>query len=101
MKNESKAGSKELSIIAYYLSEYDMRAVEELGYKSRRQAFIKISEILGRKSNYLKLRRDEFDALSDSRSKRLGWRNRRPAKDVVEMAAWLKQFSFEEMTRLV
>lgn len=33
--------SKVLSIIAYYLSEYDMRAVNALGYSTRKDAFEK------------------------------------------------------------
>ena len=33
--------SKTLSIIAYYLSEYDMNAVSALGYHTRREAFEK------------------------------------------------------------
>ena len=66
--------SYELSVIAYYLSKFDMKAVRSLGYKTRTEAFIAISEIMGRPNNYLKLRRDEFDVLTDSTRK--GWHNR-------------------------
>lgn len=62
--------SKTLSIIAYYLSEYDMNAVSALGYHTRREAFEKISSHFDRENNYLKLRRDEFDALPESSSHR-------------------------------
>lgn len=31
--------SYELSVIAYYLSEYEEKAVSELGYKTRTEAF--------------------------------------------------------------
>ena len=93
--------SKALSIIAYFLSEYDLEAVHALGYKTRSEAFKSISVAAGRDNNYLKLRRDEFDALPDSSSNRNGWRNRPPAKDVVELAAYLKTFSFDELSEIV
>ncbi len=93
--------SRALSIIAYYLSEYDMDAVITLGYQNRAQAIREISEKFKRSNNYLKLRRDEFDALPFSKSDRNGWKNREPAKDVLEMGEWLRLFSFDELTNLV
>lgn len=88
--------SHELSIIAYYLSQYDMDGVRALGYRTRTQAFIEISEIMGRPNQYLKLRRDEFDVLTDS--KRKGWRNRPVAKDVQKMYDELKGLDFAALT---
>lgn len=88
--------SYELSVIAYYLSEYDEKAVNELGYKTRTEAFSDISYLLGRENNYLKLRRDEFDALTSSARK--GWRNRSPLKDVVELYLEYSSKSYEEVT---
>ena len=93
--------SRILSIIAYYLSEYDLNAVKALGYNNRSEAFRELSVIFKRENNYLKLRRDEFDALPESSSTRNGWRNREPAKDVVELAAYLRNFSYEEVTEMV
>lgn len=93
--------SKVLSIIAYYLSEYDIEAVHALGYQTRREAFEKISSHFERENNYLKLRRDEFDALPESSSHRNGWNKRAAAKDVISLAAYLRQFSFAELTELV
>ena len=93
--------SKSLSIIAYYLSEYDSAALQALGYATQKAAFKDISIIFNRDNNYLKLRRDEFDALPDSSSHRKGWRNRPPIKEVVNIAAYLKKFSFDELTELV
>ena len=95
------ATNKVLSIIAFYLSEYDMDAVSQLGYKTRTAAIQAISSKIGSGNNYLKLRRDEFDALPDSSSSRKGWRNRPPLKDVVDLAAYLHLFSFEELTDIV
>ena len=88
--------NKKLSVIAFYLSEYDMKAVTELGFRTRTEAIKYISEKIGNGNNYLKLRRDEFDALPDSSSTRKGWRNRPPIKEVQDMAAYLHQFSFDE-----
>lgn len=93
--------NKILSIIAFYLSEYDMKAVEALGFRTRNEAINTISSEVGKGNHYLKLRRDEFDALPDSSSSRKGWRNRPPIKDVTQMAAYLHQFSFVELTDIV
>lgn len=91
--------SKTLSIIAFYFSEYDMDAVKTLGYSTRREAFKKISEMFKRENNYLKLRRDEFDVITNSH--RNGWKNRKPANDVLSMAEYLKTFSFMQITQIV
>lgn len=93
--------SRALSIAAYFLSEYDMRAVSYLGFASRSEAIKQISVIFGRDNNYLKLRRDEFDALPDSSSHRRGWVNRPAAQDVIEMAKYLKQFSFNQLGEII
>lgn len=96
-----EATSKVLSIIAYYLSEYDMDAVKALGYQTRSEAMKAISVAAGRDNNYLKLRRDEFDALPESSSSRKGWRNRAPLKEVEELGTYLHTFSFDELTEIV
>lgn len=86
--------TKTLSIIAYYLSEYDMKAVMALGYITRTEAFKNISVVFNHDNNYLKLRRDEFDALPTSSSNRNGWKNRPALKDVVDLASYLSDFSY-------
>lgn len=91
-----KVTSYELSVIAYYLPEYDMKAVTELGYKTRSEAFNEISIIMGRGNNYLKLRRDEFDVLTSSARK--GWRNRPVAKDVQDLFSELSAKTYAEVT---
>lgn len=47
---------RNLSIIAYYLSEFDMNAVNALGYANRSIAFKEISIAMGKPNNYLKRR---------------------------------------------
>ena len=96
-----KENSKILSIIAYYLSEYGLRAVIDLGFKNTTQAFGEIALHFDRNKNYIKLRRDEFDALPDSSSHRIGWKNRPPTKEVVDIAEYLKRLSYSELTQLV
>lgn len=93
--------SKILSIIAYYFSEYNVDALNALCYRTYSEAFRSISLVFGRENNYLKLRRDEFDALPESSSTRAGWRNRPAAKDIIEMSAYLRKFNFDELTGLV
>ena len=95
------ATNRTLSIIAFYLSEYDMDAIKALGFNTRTEAINTISSDVGNGNSYLKLRRDEFDALPNSSSSRKGWRNRPPIKDVAEIAAYLHQFSFNELTDIV
>ena len=42
-----------MSIVAYFLSEYDMQAVKDLGYKSRAEAHREISAVFNVFGNYL------------------------------------------------
>ena len=93
--------SNVLSIIAYYFSEYNEKALEALGYSTYKGAFTEISSTFGRENEYLKFRRDEFDALPESSSSRVGFRNRQPTRYVVEVAAYLRKFSFSELTAIV
>ena len=61
--------NRKISIIAYYLSKFDMDAVRALGYENYSRAFEGISSRFGKNNNYLKLRRDEFDVLTGSSRK--------------------------------
>ena len=88
--------SYQLSVIAFYLSKFNLEAVHELGYKTWREAFEKISEIMGRPNNYLKLRRDEFDALIDNGRK--GWKNRAPVNDVKKICDELNPLEYVDLT---
>lgn len=88
-----------LSIIAYYLSKYDLKATRELGYKNRTDAISDISTKLGNGNNYLKLRRDEFDVLTGSH--RRGYANREPIRSVLELHNHLKDISFQDFSTIV
>ena len=85
-----------LSLVAYYLSKFDMQAVERLGYSNRSEAMRVISRELGSDNEYLKRRRDEFDVLTGSH--RRGQCNRPPVPSVVEYHEQFKNISFEEFS---
>jgi hypothetical protein len=57
-------------IVCFYLSKYDKKAKQTLGYSTDHEAFLDISIKLGVKKNYLKFRRDEFDPIHPWRK---GW----------------------------
>lgn len=88
-----------LSVIAYYLSKYDVAAVNGLGYKNRADAIKDISTRLGSGNSYLKLRRDEFDVLTGSH--RRGYANREPVRSVLELHSQLKDIPFADFTSIV
>ena len=91
--------NRKISIVAYYLSKFDLDAVKALGYESFSRAFIGISERFGKNNNYLKLRRDEFDVLTGSTRK--GWHKRTPAPSVALMNNDLKNYDFDTLTQIV
>lgn len=90
--------NRKISIIAYYMSKFDMDAVRSLGYDTYSGAFESISARFGKNNNYMRLRRDEFDALVSST--RQGWNKRAPTRGVLLMHEDLKNFSFEELTTI-
>ena len=91
--------NKQLSVIAYYLSEYGEKAQQALGFNTQKATLEGISRKFGKENSYLKLRRDEFDVLTSSPRK--GWRNRKPAPEVLRMFKELSAFSFEQITEIV
>ena len=70
-------------IVAYYLSKYDKKAYERLGYSSRSATLKEISGMLEVNPNTLKNMQDEFDPLHDN--SRAGWYQRplRPSRAKV------------------
>ncbi len=91
--------TKALDVIAYYLSEYDIKAVKQLGYRSRSEAFVSIASLFGKNGNYLKRLRDEYDVVTNSY--RNGQRNRAPRERISSIATKLKKYSFEKLTESV
>lgn len=87
--------SKIMDIFAYFLSEYDMKAVNALGYETRSDAFAGIANRFGKKDTYLKRLRDEYDVVTSS--SRNGQRNRSPRQRITDTKNNLNTFSFEEL----
>ena len=91
--------NRKISIIAYYLSKFDMDAVRALGYENCSRAFEGVSARFGKNNSYMKLRRDEFDVLTGSSRK--GWHKRPPIPTVLLLHNDLKNYGFEEFTQIV
>lgn len=91
--------NRKISIIAYYLSKFNLAAVRALGYANYSEAFEGISQRFGKNNNYLKLRRDEFDVLTGAPRK--GWHKRAPATAVLLMHNGLKNYDFDSLTQIV
>lgn len=91
--------NRKISIIAYYLSKFDMDAVRALGYENYSRAFEDVSARFGKNNSYMKLRRDEFDVLTGSSRK--GWHKRPPIPTVLLLHNDLKNYGFEEFTQIV
>lgn len=91
--------NRKATMIAYYFSKFDKRAMKALGYASLSSAFSDLSSKIGKDNNYIKLRRDEFDPLT--KSHRQGFKNRKPAKIVELYHHDCANFSFEEFTSII
>ena len=93
---ESRKG---MDIIAYYLSEFDAKAFETLGFTSQAKGFEKIASFFDKGGNYLRRLRDEYDVVTSSSRK--GQRNRPPRTRIITTSEYLRQFSFDELTEIV
>ncbi len=91
--------NRKVSIIAYYLSKFNMDAVHALGRDTYTSVFESVSTRFGKSNNYMKLRRDEFDVFMGGTRK--GWHNRTPKAGVIRLHDELSHFSFEELTAIV
>ncbi len=90
------------SLVAFYLSKYNDKAIEKLGYSGITQALNDLSEKLkgnGKVNSYIKRRRDEFDVFFDNG--RAGYKNRIPASDVKNMYQRWNDIPFEVLSELV
>lgn len=85
------------SMVAYFLAKYNDKAIKFLGYSNYSEAFTFIGEIIESKPTYIKLRRDEFDALLPE-SPRQGWNKRSATPIVKKFHAELQSLSFEELS---
>ncbi len=80
--------------VAAFLSIYDMKAINALGFTHWNSALLNIAKNLGGfKDTYIKNLRDEFDAISGNH--RIGWINRPTRKSIKEVYARVKNLSFD------
>lgn len=91
--------NRKISIIAYFISKYDKEAINALGYETYTNAFEDISAHFDKRNNYMKLRRDEFDAIVSNT--RQGWNKRNPSPAVMLLHNELNGFSFDELKEIV
>lgn len=90
------------SLVAFYLSKYNDRALKQLGYTKITEALNDLSEKLkgdGVVNSYIKRRRDEFDVFFDNG--RNGQKNRKPTTMVYTMYINWNVLSFDELSGLV
>jgi hypothetical protein len=71
---------KQAHIVAYYLSRFNRKALENLGYTSFSEAFEKIAGALDLLPNYIKFRRDEFEVVHPYRK---GWHKRPMSQSII------------------
>ena len=91
--------NRKATIIAYYFSKFDRDAMRELGYSTLSEAFFELSAKIGKKNDYIRLRRDEFAPLTGGR--RVGFNKREPNVMVQTFHNGLKSYTFEELTEIV
>jgi len=86
-------------IVSYYLSKYDLKGIEKLGYKTYKQAFETISNILSVKATTIKNMRDDFDPLHPN--KRVGWYQRELRPSRLTVVEKFGDLSEESLTSIV
>lgn len=75
-------------IVSYYLSRFNDEAVNNLGYKTWKDAFDDLSEKLQINKHTIKNWRDEFDPFHGHRA---GWHQRQPRKTISNVISQFEQ----------
>ncbi len=91
-----KANDNRIASLIAFFSKYDKAAVAYLGYSTFTAACNMLAAIVKAKPNYIKLRRDEFDAFFPN-STRQGWNKRNPTPAVVNFFNEFDAYSFDEL----
>ena len=92
--------NRKVSIIAYFISKFDMDAVKALGYGTYTDAFEALSKRFGKTNHYMRFRRDEFDPVI-GKTNRHGFNMRNPRAGVLVLHNDLKNYTFEELSAIV
>jgi len=91
-----KGNNTTASLIAFFLSKFNEKALSYLNFSTLTMAFSQLAEAINAKPNYIRLRRDEFDVFF-SNNPRKGWHNRKPTASVVYLFNKFDDLSFEEL----
>lgn len=83
MKNKEQA-----IVVSYYLSRFNDEAVNNLGYKTWKDAFDDLSDKLQINKHTIKNWRDEFDPFHGHRA---GWHQRQPRKTISNIISQFEQ----------
>lgn len=84
-------------VVSYYLARFDKKALESLGFQTFNEAFNYTSSKLDVKANYVKLRRDEFDAVFPWRR---GWQ-RKLDKQVTRTIEVFQHLEMEDISPVI
>ena len=94
MKNREK-----LVLAGLYLSKYDRKGLEKLGFSSFTEAFNILGYALNGKPMNIKNYRDEFDPYFDNN--RQGWKNRELREYCKKVMDFAKDFDFEYFSDVI
>ncbi len=89
---------RKLLVVAFYLAKFNENAVQNLGYESFRDAFVKIGAKLDYSPNSVKNRRDDFDPLFGHRA---GWHQVELSKRNLEIVDSFDHLSEEALRAIV
>ncbi len=88
-----------IDIIAYYISEHEIKALPRLGYETQAECFRALGIIFGVKDSYIRRLRDEYDVVTSN--PRNGQKNRPPRERITRYKNYFKSYSFEELSEIV
>lgn len=85
-------------IVSYYLSRFNKEAIENLGYKTWKEAFENLSQKLQINKHTIKNWRDEFDPFHGHRA---GWHQREPRKTISNIISQFEQLEEYDIRHVV
>lgn len=85
-------------VVSYYLSRFNDEALENLGYKTWKDAFEDLSQKLKINKHTIKNWRDEFDPFHGHRA---GWHQRQPRKTISNIISQFEQLEEYDIRQVV
>ena len=85
-------------VVSYYLSRFNSEAVNNLGYKTWKDAFDDLSDKLQINKHTIKNWRDEFDPFHGHRA---GWHQRQPRKTISNIISQFEQLEEFDIRQIV